>query len=180
MKIQEEKRWYVLRAKFNRALIAQDLLLKLSIDSFVPMELRSVVCKGKKIHTKLVPIISNLIFVDTTFSRIIELKAVYQYLYYLTHNLNGKIEPMYVPRDQMQQFKDFIEGNFEHIEQIDPNGLDFSKGDKVKIISGVFKGKEGFFMKVKGKRSKQVVVAIDGIVAVMISDLHSSMIAKII
>ena len=168
MNNSEEVQWHVLHAMHGNAIAAQRLFSQLSIETFVPMEQRSVTVKGKKVIPKLVPIFLNLIFVKSTFARIKEIKSTCTYLYYLTHNVNGKKQQMIVPMVEMEQFVNFVRNNFEHIDYVDTKGLYINKGERVKIISGVFKGKEGTFIKIAGKRSKQIVVAIDGLLAVSI------------
>ena len=170
----EEIKWHVLYTVHGNAMVAQRLFSQLSIETFVPMEQRPVTVKGKKIIIKLVPILSNLIFVKSTIARIKEIKSTLTYLYYLNTNTGGEKQPMIVPMVEMEKFIQFLEGNFEHIEYIDTKGLDIKKGERVKIISGVFKGKEGTFIKIIGKRSKQIVVEIDGLLAVAIKTPNPS------
>ena len=85
---------------------------------------------------------------------------------------------MIVPTVEMEQFIKFLEGNFEHIDYIDTKGLDIKKGELVKVISGPFKGQEGTFIKITGKRNKQIVVAIDGLLAVAIKTPDPSQIIE--
>lgn len=174
----EENQWYVLQAMYGRAMVAQRLFSQLCIETFVPMQNKPVTVKGKKVITKLVPIFLNLIFIKSTLVRIEEIKSKYTYLYYLTHNVNGTKQPMIVPMVEMERFVNFLGGNFEHIDYIDTQGLDIRKGERVKIISGVFKGKEGTFIKITGRRNKQIVVSIDGLLAVAINTPNPSQIIE--
>ena len=181
MNNSEGVQWHVLHAMHGKAMTAQGVFSRLTIETFVPMEERLVTVKGKNKHTKLMPMFLNLIFVKSTLTRIKEIKSQYGYLYYLTHTVNGKKEPITVPLVEMECFINFLEGKFEHIDYIDTKGLDIKKGELVKIISGAFKGKEGIFIKITGKRSKQIVVAIDGLLAVSIKTPNPShIIEKII
>ncbi len=179
MGIEEVNEWYVLRAKYNRALMAQKMLAERSIDSFVPMESRSVTVKGNRVRQKLVPILLNLIFVKTTFANVKELQIDHSYLYYVTHEVEGVKRAMTVPNEQMSRFIDFVEGNLDKVEYIDIDSLNLKGGEKIRVLSGPFQGKEGIFVKVKGKRSKQFVVSIDGLVAVMVAGVGVNMIEKI-
>lgn len=174
----EEIQWHVLQAMHGKAMTAQRLFSQISIETFVPMEKRPITVKGKKVQTKLVPIFLNLIFVKSTLDYIKEIKSQYGYLYYLTHNVNGVKQPIIVPMAEMERFINFVDGNFEHIDYIDTKGLDIKKGERVKITSGVFKGKDGTFVKITGKRNKQIVVAIDGLLAVVIKTPNPSQIVE--
>ncbi len=164
--IEEESQWYVFQAMYGRALMAQSILSALSINSYVPMVVKPTTSREAK--PVVAPILSNLIFIETTFSRIKELRATYDFLYYLSDSTSGERVPMIVQRDQMEQFINFVEDRFNAIEYISPTSFDIRKGERVKIIDGAFQGKEGVFVKVAGKQRKQIVVAIDGLLAVSI------------
>ena len=88
---KDTKRWYILRANFNRALMAQTLLTKQGVENFVPLEKREVIVKGKKPVTKLMPVLLNLVFVKTTLSQLKEITALNNYLYYLTYRKEGVV-----------------------------------------------------------------------------------------
>ena len=174
----KEEKWYVLQAIYSRALVAQKMLSDLSIETFIPMERKDIKVKGNKTQTKMVPIIRNLIFVKSTFTRIREIKAVHKYLWYLTYQDEGSAKPMVVPEERMDRFINFVEGNFDQIEYLDHETLNLKRGERVRIISGVFKDKEATFIKIVGKRSKQLVIAIDGILAVVIKTSNPSQIIE--
>ena len=178
MNNSEQVQWHVLHAMHGNAMVAQRLFSQLSIETFVPMEKRHVIVKGKKVVTKLMPIFLNLIFVKSTLTRIKEIKSTCTYLYYLNYNVNGTQQPMIVPMVEMEQFVNFVGDNFEHVEYIDTKGFDIKKGERVKVISGTFKGQEGTFIKITGKRNKQIVVAIDGLLAVAIKTPDPSQIIE--
>jgi hypothetical protein len=42
----------------------------------------------------------------------------------------------------------------------------------VRVHGGIFNGTEGIFLKVQGKRSKRVVLLIDGVTAVVLSEIN--------
>lgn len=151
----EQKEWFVLQAMYGKALKAEQLLKSLSINSFVPMELKVEVVKGRKKPVAILrPILSNLIFVETTFTRLKEVCTAYSYLYYRTIHSKSK-EPMIVPREQMQNFIDFIKAggsdSYNELEYINPESFDIEKGELVRIISGAFEGQVGKFVKIEKK-----------------------------
>jgi len=65
----------------------------------------------------------------------------------------------------------------EELIYLNPNPGDFSQGERVRIIGGMFAGAEGVFVRVKGDR--RVVVNVPGVVAVATTFVHLSMIEKI-
>ncbi|MFI3314215.1 MAG: UpxY family transcription antiterminator [Rikenellaceae bacterium] len=175
-----ETNWYVIKVRFNRTLIAQELLTKLGVEAFLPMELRTVVTKGRKVQQKLMPMVANMIFINTTLQKLKDICAVHKFLVYSSHKVENRYEAMVVPDYQMQQFRDFVEGNYEHIDYIDASKVNFTKGERVRITSGVFKDKEALFVRVQGKRSKQAVVQIgEFVVAVTKSEIKKDMLEVI-
>jgi transcription antitermination factor NusG len=54
--------------------------------------------------------------------------------------------------------------------------VNLTKGTPVRIIGGDFEGMEGVFIKIKGKRDRRVVVAIQGVIAVAIATIHPDLI----
>ena len=55
---------------------------------------------------------------------------------------------------------------------LNPDEINIAKGTPVRIIGGTFDGVEGIFVKVKGVRSKRVVVLIDGVTAVATAEIQ--------
>ncbi len=180
---EDEKQWYVLQAMYGKAEKAKDIFSELDIDSFVPM--KSVVdsSKRKKGATKLVPVLSHLIFVDSTLERIKEVQKVHKYIYYKTDITHSGV-PMIVPRGEMEHFIDFMQSGgsnaCEEIEYIDSSSFNIKEGERVKILSGAFKGKDAFFVKIKGKHRKQIVVSIAGVLSIeIVHPFPSQIIEKI-
>lgn len=151
---------------YGRALAAQEILASLGFNSFVPMEMRA--SSAKSASPKLEPILSNLIFVDAPFEQITQLCKRLDYLYYLTDKTSLNGSPMVVDRQEMQQFIDFVKDRFDQVEYLDSKGLALKEGERVIITEGPFEGKEGTLIKVEGKARKQIVVAIEGLLAVSI------------
>ena len=160
--------WYAMSATFGRSLKAKEYLDSKGITCFVPMKYVLVPDKkGGKIR-KLVPAINNLLFVHTTKEIIQEHKVRLGYLHYLTTPVNGRNIPILVPEAQMKQFIAVCETHNERLVYLSPEEVHLDKGTPVKIVGGEFDGVEGTFVKVSGKRKKQVVVCVQGIAAVMI------------
>ncbi len=179
--LEEEKQWYVLQAMHGKAEKAKEVFSNLSIESFVPMKVVPDTAKHKKGATKLIPVLSHLIFADTTLDRIKEIRRVHNYIYYKT-DITQNGSPMIVPRSEMEHFIDFVqsggEEGYSKIEYIDNDSFNISKGEKVRILSGAFKGQEGIFVKVSGKHRKQIVVSIAGVLSIEIIHPNPSQIIE--
>lgn len=162
--------WFAMSATFGRELKARDFLDKNEVESFIPMQYRMVIDrKGGKVR-KLVPAISNLIFVHTTKERIQELKGSVGYLQYLTMPMDGRNVPIIVPDCQMDPFISVCETHDEKLVYLSPDEINLDKGTPVRIVGSAFDGVEGTFVKVNKRRKKQVVVLVQGVAAVMIAE----------
>ena len=160
--------WYAMSATFGRSMKAKEYLDNNGITCFVPMKYVLVPDKKRRKVRKLVPAINNLIFVYTTREVIQEQKTRLGYLHYLTTPINGRNVPILVPESQMRQFMAVCDTLHETLVYLSPDEVHLEKGTPVKIVGGEFDGVEGTFVKVSGKRKKQVVVCVQGIAAVRI------------
>lgn len=167
--------WFAMRATYGRGMKIKEQLEMLNIENFIPMHyVISVANKRKK--RMLVPVINNLIFVHTTPETIKEVKGGIPYLQYMVGTENKKRYPIVVPDLQMEQFIAISQTNEEGLIYLKPEEINLAKGTKVRIHGGVFDGKEGIFVKVKGSRSKRVVIAIDDVIAVATADVNPDLI----
>lgn len=66
--------------------------------------------------------------------------------------------------------------NDEHLIYLKPEEINLSKGTRVRILGGIFNGVEGIFVKVKGKRNRRVVVLIDHVSAIAVSEVSPDLI----
>lgn len=172
--------WFVLRVTYQRELIAKAMLDALGIESFIPTCSVRVKRLGKYINeTKA--LIHNYIFVRATRRKIEELKrGKLSFLrYVMCNNEMGLRVAQTVPERQMNSFI-AIAGNYE--EQalfLNIDELKFVKGDRVRVLSGVFEGVEGVLVKLPRKRDKRVVVEISGVVAVATTAISPALVQKI-
>jgi len=174
-KPQETLVWYPLRVTYNRELKVKEDLDARGITNFVPMRYKREERKGVMVK-RLVPSIHNLIFVQMFPSQMREYKmtTALPIRYIMNHETH---RPLIVPDRQMENFIRVAGQYEEKIIYLNPNPGDFSKGERVRIIGGIFAGAEGVFVRVKGDR--RVVVNIEGVVAVATTFVHPSMIEKI-
>ena len=168
---KEELVWFAMSATFGRGLKAKDFLESKSVECFVPMKYDIVGDPKQGKIKKLVPAISNLIFVHTTKDRIQELKRIAEYLQYLTKPEGGRNVPIVVPEDQMSQFIRVCNSYDNSLVYLSPEDVDLKEGTLVKVVGGAFDGVEGTFIKVENHRKKRVIILVQGIAAVVITEL---------
>ena len=168
--------WFAMSAPYRRELIAKEFLDQKGINCFVPMKEALVERRGGVKRRQMIPAIHNLIFVHTTKETIKDLKQGVNFLQYCTRPQNGKNVPITVPEQQMQQFIAITNSKNENLTYLRPEEVDIKKGTKVRVHGGVFDGTEGYFVKLQGKRSRRVVMLIEGITAVALTEISTDFI----
>ena len=170
-----EKLWYAIRVTYNRELKVKADLDERGIQNFVPMQYKHI-RKGGKIMKKLVPTIHNLIFVLIDKKSMVEYKATttLPIRYIMDREKNV---PMVIPRRQMDNFIAVAGSYDEQLIYIENDPGLLKKGDKVRVLGGIFEGAEGTLKRIKGDR--RVVVSIPGVIAVATANIHASLLEKI-
>lgn len=156
-----QPQWYALRVTYGRELTAKQHLDDQAIDAFIPMRYEYVI-RGKKKEKKLVPAISNLIFVRTSKLQIDILKrTTLPYLRYIIRRDEEQRFPLVVREEDMENFIRVARRVEEDIRYLSPDDYDLKKGERVRVIGGPFVGAVGILVKVKGARAKRVVVELE-------------------
>ena len=167
--------WYAMSVPYNRVLKVKDMLDSERIECFVPMRYEVRTVRGHK--TRLyVPAVSNLLFVHTTDSRLKMFKQTTTFLQYLVRRVDGVSRKIVVPDAQMEQFIRVSRTGDDGLVYLKPEEINLGKGTRVRILGGVFDGVEGLFLKVKGRRSRRVVVLVDHVSAVAVSEVSPDLI----
>lgn len=169
--------WFAMSTPYGNELKAKEYLDRLNITSFIPMSYAISEKRGRK-ERKLVPAVRNLLFVYAKKEAIQQAKLRFKYLQYHTKPEQGRNVPIVVPDEQMKHFIAIASTNEEHLKYFSSSEINFAKGTKVRIHGGSLDGVEGVFVKIKGLRSKRVVVSIDGIVNIT-ADVHPDLIEVI-
>lgn len=167
--------WYAMSVPYNRVLKVKDMLDSERIECFVPMRYEVRTVRGHK--TRLyVPAVSNLLFVHTTDSRLKMFKQTTTFLQYLVRRVDGVSRKIVVPDAQMEQFIRVSRTGDDGLVYLKPEEINLGKGTRVRILGGAFDGVEGLFLKVKGRRSRRVVVLVDHVSAVAVSEVSPDLI----
>lgn len=170
--------WFAMRATYRRELKAKELMEKLAIEAFVPMRNVIRVKDGHK-YKSPEPAVGSLIFVRSTKRVILEAKKSIPFLQFMMKKENDMSVPIVVPDSQMEQFIRVTETMDKGLLFFSPEELDLKKGVKVRIHGGLFDKIEGIFLKVKGARSKRVVILLQGVSAVATAEISPDLIEVI-
>lgn len=163
--------WYVAVTYRKERIIKQELD-KMNIKNFVPF--RNVVKErnGKKVKlTEL--IISGYVFIytDPKTSMTLTQKLAFN-MRYLKEPKTYK--PVTIPDKQMQDFIFLLTFPEEQANLVPCN---LRRGDKVRIIKGIFAGIEGELIRIKGH--KRVVVRLENVAAVATTYIPASFLERI-
>lgn len=168
------KMWYAMSAPYGREQMAVELLDKESdVATYVPMERYELMVGRMKKERKICerPVVRNLLFVQATEQKMRTLKAKYNSIiqFKMRRKGNGS-EPIIVPDKDMEAFiaistydKPATDLKYFNPDEIGQLGL--RPDAKVRIVDGIFEGKEGYYQRIKGSRSKRFVVKIDNFLA---------------
>ena len=147
------------------------------IENFIPMRRDYVVKDGRRI-CKFVPAVHNLVFIRSTRKRIDALKDKAGMNIPMRYIMDREQRlPIVIPDSQMRSFI-LVAGTYEEsIVYVEPAELQLIKGQKVRVIGGVFEGTVGEFVRIR--RDRRVVVNIEGVMAVATTFIHSSLVEPI-
>lgn len=159
-----EARWFVLGSlKRNQELKIRDELRRDNLECFVPLRYEVKTIKGHRERT-MVPALSGLMFIKGTLEDLKEaLKFRKHGLFLRKSTFTNKEEYLTVSDHDMQNFIAVTEKAGEKITYYSPDEIQLRPGDKIRVSGGLYDGREGIIMRVKGKRRKQLVVSIPGI-----------------
>lgn len=178
---KEEKQWYVLRVTYQREVAAKEKLDAIGVESFVPMQRTRKTTPAGRVVWKSVAALHNYIFVHSCREKIDAIKR-YQIpwlRYVMSPNREKARGVMTVEERQMENFIAIAGCEEERIIYLNPDEINLTTGDRVRVIGGPFQGAEGIFIKLQGKREKRVVVKIDGVAAVATTAVPKTLIEKI-
>ena len=166
--------WYPMYSTYGSELKVKAELERLGIECFVPMKY-ALVAHGSERRRVQVPAIHNLIFVRESREKITGLKMhnrVCTHLQYMVfNNLNSTKDIIIVPDDKMKNFMMVASQISDQTVYLRYEDFLDKPGRKVKVIDGVFAGVEGIVKRIKKRRV--VVVLLEGIAAVAITELPS-------
>lgn len=172
-------KWFVTRVYKNEKK-AEILLKEAGLSFFIAKHYEIRTYHGKK-YRVLVPVIPGIVFIYACRKEIQEFRLRFSYLplqYVMKGGRDrfGKNKYLIVPEKQMENFIKIAAQYKEEIVYYRPEEIALDKGVRIRVHGGVFDGVEGILAKVKGKRSKRVVVVIEEIAAVATTEITPDLI----
>ncbi|MCD8237548.1 MAG: UpxY family transcription antiterminator [Prevotellaceae bacterium] len=162
----DKERWYAMRSYKNEKEAESMLSGKDGLPHFIPKKYAMRTYHGKK-TLKLVPVIPSLIFVHASYRQIIAFKqSAYDHLQFIVMNWEGANRYITIRDKEMKSFIRVCEQHSDDTRFYHPEDIRVEKGTRVRVHGGALDNVEGIFVKVTGKRSKQLVVLLTGVMAV--------------
>ena len=163
---REEQIWYSLGCTIQqRELRVRDDVRKYGLEAFVPLRYTVKTVRGQK-RRALVPALSGLIFAKGTLEEVKGYLLEAHYPVYIRRStFSNKEDYLTVPTKEMEDFIAVTESHEEHVTYFRPEEISLQAGDRIRIKGGLYDGREGVIMRIKGKRNRQLVVQIPGFIA---------------
>lgn len=159
--------WYVLSAIYKKEMAVRDELRARGFETYLPLHYE--LTRGRHPRRLLRPAISALVFVKATRQQLLEYKGTTRYspyIYLRTTRRGASWVPIVVSEHDMQNFIRLTSLEEVGLEYFRPEELRLEKGEKVKIMDGVFAGIVGEVVKLPHKRGDYLVIEIPGVTAV--------------
>ena len=116
------------------------------------------------------PAIPGLMFAKGTLEELKEYIQDYSHypVYLRKSTFSNKEDYLTVRTKEMEEFIAVTEDNEAHITYFRPEEINLQAGDRIRVKGGLYDGKEGIVMRIKGKRNKHLVVQIPGMLVAAI------------
>ena len=163
--------WFPMRVTYGREITIKKHLDNENIESFIPMHY-AILEKDSIRERKLVPAVTNLIFVRSTLEILNDKKhydKVCEPLRYIMRNfsIDSLHEIMTVSDEAMENFMKVARIPDDKVFYLEPGDyVDNHIGKRVTVIGGPFVGVQGIIKRIK--RNKHVVVQLEGLIAAAI------------
>lgn len=162
---ENEIKWYVIGSVTRgRELRIRDELRRDAHECFVPLRYEVKKLKGKR-QRILVPAIKGYIFVRGTLDEVRDaIKFRRDGLFIRKSTFSNREDYLSVSEHDMRNFIAVSEQAGENITYYKPDEIQLQVGDKIRVNGGLYDGREGVILRIKGKRRRQLVVSIPGVI----------------
>lgn len=169
--------WYAFKVFYNKVFEIEDSLNRDKIETYIPCERILVERGGVKKYVRK-PIISSLLFFYSTEKQALALqqKLTDRVLLY-TRLVNWQKLPIAIPEREMKIFMLVTSSGEKGLDYFGDVPMEYSTGERVLVMDGLFKGAEGCIHRIKGNR--RLIVAIQGVCAVATAYIPQCFLRKI-
>lgn len=154
--VKDEPQWFALKVS-RKETLATSILEKAGLRTYCPMAATDTTIQGKKVIVER-PLIPNTVFVYAPFRQLNSLKNANPFITYCYKKVDGKFKILQVPTREMELFIDSSTKMKADIAYFHPDEVELKKGDRVKIVGGLFDGYEGTLLKAKGRAKRMFLI----------------------
>lgn len=168
--------WFALKVFHNKAAkLKADLTSEFGIECYMPLEKVIVELPGGKRVSKTKPAIAGILFLHCHMSalRAIKARILGDAMFY--PRPDGT--PAVIPPHEMAMFRLVTSSGENGLEYLSDTSVNYSVGQRVRVLGGPFEGAEGHICRIKGNR--RLVVSIHGICAVATSYIPACFLEKV-
>ena len=153
----------------KKELKVRDDIRNYGLEAFVPLKYHIKTIKRQK-HRALVPAMPGLMFAKGTLDELQEYIQNHAHfnVYLRKSTFSNKEDYLTVRNKDMEDFIAATEDHEAHITYFRPDEINLQAGDRIRVKGGIYDGKEGIVMRIKGKRNKHLVVQIPGMLVAAI------------
>ena len=155
--VADEKQWYVMRFLYNDHPKLRALIAASGIETFTPMKWVVKTDRTGRRVKEQVPVLRDLYFVHATHTDIDPYVAAHPTFQYCYKRGGRYREPMVVPEADMTRFIAAVQSSASPL-YFTPGELDIARGTRIRLIGGSLHGMTGILLKVKGARSRRLIV----------------------
>ena len=160
----EIQQWFCLGCTSSqKELKVRDDVRRYGLEAFVPLKYDIKKVRQQE-QRKLVPAISGLMFAKGTVDEVKDYVSNSHFSVYIKKStFSNKEDYLTVPTKAMDDFIAVTVEHETHITYFKPEEIKLQAGDQIRVKGGIYDGKEGIIMRIKGKRNKHLVVQIPGL-----------------
>lgn len=161
---ENEILWYALGCTSPKhELKVRDDARRYGLDAFVPLKYEVKKVRGVE-RRVLVPAVTRIVLVKGTLAEVEDYLAHAHFVVFIQRSAysNHKAYLTVTPH-AMENFIAVTEMTERHVTYFRPEEITLREGDQIRIRGGLYDGREGIIMRIKGKRNRHLVVQIPGI-----------------
>ena len=165
-----EIKWYAIGCTSTmKELKVRDDIRNYGLEAFVPLKYQIKTLKHQK-HRALVPAMPGLMFAKGTLDELKDYIQDHSHfpVFLRKSTFSNKEDYLTIRTKDMEEFIAVTEDHEAHITYFRPEEINLQAGDKIRVKGGIYDGKEGIIMRIKGKRNKHLVVQIPGMLVAAI------------
>lgn len=174
MELNDQKQWYAIRTFHNKATTVCRIAEREEVEWYTPIREEELL-EGGEVVVRHTPLMPSLLFLRANEGFIARLRVETQDNI-LPYCEPGTAKPKPIADDEMELFRFVATTAARSLEPVDEKLL--TQGSRVRITGGVFEGKVGYIVRVRGDR--RFVVSIKGVATIATTYVPKQFICPIV